>query len=218
MTHSFLERIGHPEVDLAKDGEENVPFNVLDATSILYFGAIFIEPRRRRIQEAIEQVIYIAPANDASSANPLMVSFLLSSSAPTTQTTQLKHGVHLSLKNPSVARGIALGLMSPDPPEPPYPPDLGSVMVTMGIDLRVVLAEEWWEERWRYSSLDDERDLGLMVTDFLETRGGGGGDSWCSSDSDSEFPDPSYLSDKIQETSKYMPYAAAYNVFLAISE
>ncbi|KAH0850094.1 hypothetical protein HID58_095799 [Brassica napus] len=152
-----------------------------------------------------------SPANDASSANPLMVSFLLSSSAPTTQTTQLKHGVYLSLKNPSVARGIALGLMSPDPPEPPDPLDLGSVMVesnlvtvTMGIDLRVVLPEEWWEERGRYSSLDDERDLGLMVTDFLETRGGGGGDSWCSSDSDSEFPDPSYLSDKIQRIAMEM--------------
>ena len=58
-----------------------------------------------------------------------MVFFLLSSSAPTTQTTQFNHGVHLSLKNPSVARGIALGLMSPDPLEPPDPPDLGSVMV-----------------------------------------------------------------------------------------
>ncbi|KAL0786957.1 hypothetical protein Bca101_003203 [Brassica carinata] len=75
-----------------------------------------------------------------------MVSFMLSSSAPTTQTTQFNHGVHLSLKNPSVARGIALGLMSPDPLEPPDPPDLGSVMVTMGMDLRVVPAEEWWEE------------------------------------------------------------------------
>ncbi|CDY68830.1 BnaCnng60700D [Brassica napus] len=92
--------------------------------------------------------------------------------------------------------------MSPDPPEPPDPPDLGSVMVTMGMDLRVVPAEEWWEERGRDSSLDGERDLGLMVTDFLETggggSGGGGGDSWCSSDSDSEFLDPSYLSDQIQ--------------------
>ncbi|KAH0867746.1 hypothetical protein HID58_074768 [Brassica napus] len=74
-----------------------------------------------------------------------MVSFLLSSSAQTTQTTQLNHGVHLSLKNPSVARGIAHGLMSLEPPEPPDPPDLGSVMVesnlvtvTMGMDLRVV--------------------------------------------------------------------------------
>nr|VDD11861.1 unnamed protein product [Brassica rapa] len=45
-----------------------------------------------------------------------MVSFLLSSSAPTTQTAQLNHGAHLSLKNPSVARGNSLGLMSPDPP------------------------------------------------------------------------------------------------------
>ncbi|CAN7054153.1 unnamed protein product [Brassica oleracea var. botrytis] len=104
-----------------------------------------------------------------------MVSSLISSSAPTTQTTQLNHGVHLSLKNPSVARCIALGLMSPDPPEPPDPPDLGSVMVTMGMDLRVVPAEEWWEKRGRDSSLDGERGLGLMVRDFLETRGGGSG-------------------------------------------
>ncbi|KAG2266271.1 hypothetical protein Bca52824_073350 [Brassica carinata] len=62
----------------------------------------------------------------------------------------------------------------------------------MGMDLRVVTEED----------LDGECDLGLMVTDFIETggggSGGGGGDSWCSSDNDSEFPDPSYLSDKIQ--------------------
>uniref|UniRef100_A0A0D3D4J9 Uncharacterized protein n=1 Tax=Brassica oleracea var. oleracea TaxID=109376 RepID=A0A0D3D4J9_BRAOL len=118
-----------------------------------------------------------------------MVSFLLSSSAQTTQTTELNHGVHLSLKNPSVARGIALGLMSPDPPEPPDPPDLGSVMVESNL---VTVS----------FNLDGECDLGLMVTDFIETggggSGGGGGDSWCSSDNDSEFPDPSYLSDKIQ--------------------
>ncbi|CAF1959740.1 unnamed protein product [Brassica oleracea] len=118
-----------------------------------------------------------------------MVSFLLSSSAQTTQTTQLNHGVHLSLKNPSVARGIAHGLMSLEPPEPPDPPDLGSVMVESNL---VTVS----------FNLDGECDLGLMVTDFLETGGGGscggGGDSWCSSDNDSEFPDPSYLSDKIQ--------------------
>ncbi|KAF8087119.1 hypothetical protein N665_0598s0003 [Sinapis alba] len=70
------------------------------------------------------------------------------------------------------------------------------------MDLRVVPTEEWWEERGRYSSLNGEHDLGLMVTDFLETggvgSGGGGGDSWCSSNSDSGFPDPSYLSDTIQ--------------------
>lgn len=66
------------------------------------------------------------------------------------------------------------------------------------MDLRIVPAKEWWE-RGRDSSHDGERDLGLMVTDFLETGdGSGGGDSWCSSDSDSGFPDPSYLSDKIQ--------------------
>nr|VDD35348.1 unnamed protein product [Brassica oleracea] len=35
MTHSFLERIGQLEVDLANDREENVPFNVLYATFIL---------------------------------------------------------------------------------------------------------------------------------------------------------------------------------------
>ncbi|CAF1753080.1 unnamed protein product [Brassica oleracea var. botrytis] len=155
-----------------------------------------------------------------------MVSFLLSSSALTTQTTQLNHGVHLSLKNPLVARGNALGLMSPDPPEPPDPPDLGSVMVTMGMDLRrSVPAEEWWEERGRDSSLDGERDLGLMVTDFLETggggSGGGGGDSWCSSDSDSEFLDPSYLSDKIQHirvavhrVSPLIPVASSHQLAL----
>ncbi|CAN6817121.1 unnamed protein product [Brassica oleracea] len=119
-----------------------------------------------------------------------MVSFLLSSSAPTTQITQLNHGVHLSLKNPSVAHSIALGLMSPDPPEPPDPPDLGSVMVEANL---VTVSFD----------LDGEHDLGLMVTDFLET-GGGGGDSWCSSDSDSEFPDPSYLSDKIRRIAMEM--------------
>ncbi|KAF3581535.1 hypothetical protein DY000_02032663 [Brassica cretica] len=39
MTHSFLERIGNPEVDLANDREESVPFNVLDATFILEFSS-----------------------------------------------------------------------------------------------------------------------------------------------------------------------------------
>ncbi|KAF3486314.1 hypothetical protein F2Q69_00054559 [Brassica cretica] len=39
MTHSFLERIGQPEVDLANDREESVPFNVHDATSILEFSS-----------------------------------------------------------------------------------------------------------------------------------------------------------------------------------
>ncbi|KAG7569775.1 PDDEXK-like [Arabidopsis thaliana x Arabidopsis arenosa] len=75
----------------------------------------------------------------------------------------------------------------------------------MGMDLRVVPAEEWWN-RGRDSSHDGERDLGLMVTDFLETGvGSGGAGSWCSSDSDSGFPDPSYLSDKIQ----YLKYSMA---------
>ncbi|KAL0708069.1 hypothetical protein Bca4012_074495 [Brassica carinata] len=95
----------------------------------------------------------------------------------------------------------------------------------MGMDLRVVLAEEWWEERGRDSSLDGERDLGLMVTDFLETggggSGGGGGDSWCSSDSDSEFLDPSYLSDQIQHVrvavhrvSPMIPVASSHQLAL----
>ncbi|WZZ08346.1 hypothetical protein YC2023_094267 [Brassica napus] len=39
MTHSFLERIGQPEVDLANHQEESVPFNVHDATSILEFSS-----------------------------------------------------------------------------------------------------------------------------------------------------------------------------------
>ncbi|KAF3581531.1 hypothetical protein DY000_02032664 [Brassica cretica] len=39
MTHSFLERIGNPEVDLANDREESVPFNVLDATFLLEFSS-----------------------------------------------------------------------------------------------------------------------------------------------------------------------------------
>ncbi|KAL0706390.1 hypothetical protein Bca4012_072816 [Brassica carinata] len=39
MTHSFLERIGQPEVDLANDPEESVPFNVLDSTFILEFSS-----------------------------------------------------------------------------------------------------------------------------------------------------------------------------------
>ena len=37
MTHSFLERIGQPEVDLANHREESAPFNVHDATYILEF-------------------------------------------------------------------------------------------------------------------------------------------------------------------------------------
>ncbi|KAL0661906.1 hypothetical protein Bca4012_098743 [Brassica carinata] len=39
MTRSFLERIGQPEVDLANDREESVPFNVHDLTSILEFSS-----------------------------------------------------------------------------------------------------------------------------------------------------------------------------------
>ncbi|KAF2608684.1 hypothetical protein F2Q68_00043073 [Brassica cretica] len=39
ITHSFLEQIGQPEVDLANDREESVPFNVLDATFILEFSS-----------------------------------------------------------------------------------------------------------------------------------------------------------------------------------
>ncbi|KAF3525964.1 hypothetical protein F2Q69_00046091 [Brassica cretica] len=39
MTHSFLERIGQPEVGLANHREESAPFNVHDATSILEFSS-----------------------------------------------------------------------------------------------------------------------------------------------------------------------------------
>jgi len=39
MTHSFLERIGQPKVDLANHREESVPFNMHDATSILEFSS-----------------------------------------------------------------------------------------------------------------------------------------------------------------------------------
>ncbi|KAF3539159.1 hypothetical protein F2Q69_00022282 [Brassica cretica] len=39
MSHSFLEQIGQPEVELANDREESVPFNVHDATSILEFSS-----------------------------------------------------------------------------------------------------------------------------------------------------------------------------------
>ncbi|CAH8361370.1 unnamed protein product [Eruca vesicaria subsp. sativa] len=98
----------------------------------------------------------------------------------------------------------------------------------MGMDLRVFPAEEWWE-RGRDSSIDGECDLGRMVTDFLETGGGGsggggGGDSWCSSDSDSGFPDLSYLSDKIQFLKYSMPQhetevlSAVRNLMLSIKE
>ncbi|WZZ03032.1 hypothetical protein YC2023_088953 [Brassica napus] len=38
MTHSFLERIGQPEVDLANHREESDPFNVHDSTYILQFS------------------------------------------------------------------------------------------------------------------------------------------------------------------------------------
>ncbi|KAF3592455.1 hypothetical protein DY000_02021174 [Brassica cretica] len=39
MIHSFLERIGQPEVGLANHREESVPFYVHDATSILEFSS-----------------------------------------------------------------------------------------------------------------------------------------------------------------------------------
>ncbi|KAF2531158.1 hypothetical protein F2Q70_00029703 [Brassica cretica] len=39
MTHSFLERIGQPEVDLANHREESVSFNVHDDTSIPEFSS-----------------------------------------------------------------------------------------------------------------------------------------------------------------------------------
>lgn len=47
-------------------------------------------------------------------------------------------------------------------------------------------------------SHESEHDLAAMVSDFLENgSGGGGADSWCSSDTDSGFPDLAYLADKI---------------------
>ncbi|KAL0689710.1 hypothetical protein Bca4012_089388 [Brassica carinata] len=39
MTHSFLERIGQPEVDLPNHREESVPFNVHYATSFPEFSS-----------------------------------------------------------------------------------------------------------------------------------------------------------------------------------
>ena len=39
MTHSFLGRIGQPEVNLANHREEDAPFNVHDATYILEFSS-----------------------------------------------------------------------------------------------------------------------------------------------------------------------------------
>ncbi|KAF3549658.1 hypothetical protein DY000_02007832 [Brassica cretica] len=39
MAHSFLERIGQQEVDLANNWEESVPLNVLDATFVLEFAS-----------------------------------------------------------------------------------------------------------------------------------------------------------------------------------
>ena len=39
MTHSFLEQIGQPEVDLANYREESVPFNMHNATFILDFSS-----------------------------------------------------------------------------------------------------------------------------------------------------------------------------------
>ncbi|KAF3510610.1 hypothetical protein F2Q69_00007952 [Brassica cretica] len=101
----------------------------------------------------------------------------------------------------------------------------------MGMDLRVVPAEEWWEERGRDSSLDGERDLGLMVTDFLEIGGGGsgGGGVICGVAAIAILNFQILLTFSIRfrvedsdamemETSKYMPYAVVYNVLLAISE
>lgn len=45
-------------------------------------------------------------------------------------------------------------------------------------------------------SHESEHDLAVMVSDFLEN-GSSGGDSWCSSDSDSGFSDLFHLADKI---------------------
>ncbi|XP_010554604.1 PREDICTED: uncharacterized protein LOC104824273 isoform X2 [Tarenaya hassleriana] len=93
----------------------------------------------------------------------------------------------------------------------------------MGMDLRVMTAGERGWGRGSGGgggggfSHDGEHDLGLMVRDFLETGGGsGGGDSWCSSDSDSGCPDLSSLSDKIQFLKNSMaPYEA--DVLSAVS-
>ncbi|XP_022746649.1 uncharacterized protein LOC111296545 [Durio zibethinus] len=50
---------------------------------------------------------------------------------------------------------------------------------------------------WGFSH-ESEHDLALMVSDFLESNGGSaGGDSWCSSDSESGFSDLIHLVDKI---------------------
>ncbi|XP_010534499.1 PREDICTED: uncharacterized protein LOC104810030 [Tarenaya hassleriana] len=83
----------------------------------------------------------------------------------------------------------------------------------MGMDLRVMTARErgWGRESGGGDfSYDGEHDLGLMVRDFLETgSGSGGGNSWCSSDSDSGCPDLYSLSDKIQFLKYSMaPYEA----------
>lgn len=45
-------------------------------------------------------------------------------------------------------------------------------------------------------SHESEHDLALLVTDFWENSSVGG-DSWCSSDSDSGFSDLPHLADKI---------------------
>ncbi|XP_022765168.1 uncharacterized protein LOC111310208 [Durio zibethinus] len=50
---------------------------------------------------------------------------------------------------------------------------------------------------WGFSH-ESEHDLAFMVTDFLENNGGSaGGDSWCSSDSESGFSDLIHLAEKI---------------------
>ena len=50
---------------------------------------------------------------------------------------------------------------------------------------------------WGFSH-ESEHDLALMVSDFLENNGvSAGGDSWCSSDSESGFSDLINLADKI---------------------
>lgn len=48
-------------------------------------------------------------------------------------------------------------------------------------------------------SHESEHDLALMVSDFLEN-GSGGGESWCSSDSDSGVSDLVHLAEKIVVT------------------
>lgn len=58
---------------------------------------------------------------------------------------------------------------------------------------------------WGFSH-ESELDLALMVSDFLENNvGSAGGDSWCSSDSESGFSDLIHLADKISVSINSFP-------------